>query len=86
VEHLKSASLYHKHETRLERPARGKYSSLIKTFVNYRRKKFYNIGYRGLYHKIFYSSVRYCFLSQKEVTDKYKDTTLLRYRISYGHS
>jgi hypothetical protein len=28
----------------LERSARDKHSSLLRKFVNYRRKKFYNIG------------------------------------------
>jgi hypothetical protein len=28
----------------LERPAWGKHSSLLQTFVNYGRKRFYNIG------------------------------------------
>ncbi len=31
-------------QTRLERVARDKHSSLLRTFVNYGRKKFYNIG------------------------------------------
>ncbi len=32
------------HETKLERLSRDKHSSLLRTFVNYGRKKFYNIG------------------------------------------
>jgi len=37
-----------KHCTRLERLARDKRSCLLRTFVNYGRKKFYNIGPRLL--------------------------------------
>jgi hypothetical protein len=36
----------HKHCTRLERLARDKHSSLLRKFVNYNCKKFYNIGPR----------------------------------------
>ncbi len=35
-----------KHQTRLEWPARDKHSSLLRKFVNYGRKKFFNIGPR----------------------------------------
>ncbi len=45
--------LTHKHYTRLERLNRNKHSSLLRTFVNYGRKKFYNIGCRGLHYKKF---------------------------------
>jgi hypothetical protein len=48
---LKGAPLYvrlldlaHKHKTRLAKLARDKHSSLLRTFVNYGRKKFYEIG------------------------------------------
>jgi hypothetical protein len=34
------------HYIRLERPARGKHSSLLQAFVNYGRKEIYNIGPR----------------------------------------
>ncbi len=37
-------SITHKRYTRLESLARGKHSNLLRTFVNYGRKKFYNIG------------------------------------------
>ncbi len=37
-------SFTHKRQTRLERAAKDKLSSLLRKFVNYRRKKFYNIG------------------------------------------
>jgi hypothetical protein len=37
-------SLSHKYSTRLESLARDKHSSLLRTFVNYGRKKFYIIG------------------------------------------
>jgi hypothetical protein len=36
---------------RLERPGRDKYSSLLRTLVNYGRKKFYQIGSSGLSFK-----------------------------------
>ncbi len=36
----------HKHLTKLEKIARGKPSSLLRTFENYGRKKFYNIDSR----------------------------------------
>jgi hypothetical protein len=36
--------LYLKRYTRLKRTARDKYSSLVRKAVNYRPKKFYNIG------------------------------------------
>jgi hypothetical protein len=51
VEQLKCASLGKapgltcKHWTRLDRSAREKHSSLLRKFVNYGRKRFYN-GYR----------------------------------------
>jgi hypothetical protein len=35
-----------RHETRLERLAMDKHSSLLRTFVNYGHKKLYNIGPR----------------------------------------
>ncbi len=38
--------LNHKHQTRLERLARDKHSSLLGSFVNYGRKKLYNIDTR----------------------------------------
>ncbi len=46
MEHLKGALLgkASKHLTRLERLAKDKHSSLLQAFVNYDRKKFYNIG------------------------------------------
>jgi hypothetical protein len=37
------SGLTHEHWTRLERPVKDKHSSLFQTFVNYVRKKFYNI-------------------------------------------
>ncbi len=45
MEHLKGASLgkASKHLTRLERLAKDKRSSLLQAFVNYVRKKIYNI-------------------------------------------
>jgi hypothetical protein len=35
--------LTHKHLTKLETPAKNRYSSLLETFVNYSCKKFLNI-------------------------------------------
>ena len=35
-----------KHETKVERLVRDKHSSLLRTFVNYGHKKFYNFGSR----------------------------------------
>ncbi len=52
VEQLKCTSLVlgpglsYKHWTRLERLVRDKHSSLLRKFVNYDRKEFYNIGPR----------------------------------------
>jgi hypothetical protein len=42
--------LAHKQKTKLERLARYKHSSLLRKFVTYGRKKFYNIGPRGGVH------------------------------------
>ncbi len=39
-----SSGLTNNHYTRLKRQARDKHYSLLRTFVNYGRKKFYNIG------------------------------------------
>jgi hypothetical protein len=39
-----SPDLTHKHYTRLKRPARDIYSSLLRTSLNHNCKKFYNIG------------------------------------------
>jgi hypothetical protein len=46
VEHLVGSGLTRKHWTRLERLARDKRSSLLRKFVTYGRKNFYNIGPR----------------------------------------
>ena len=40
----KALGLIHKHLTRLEKLARDKRSSLLRTFVNYGHKKLYNVG------------------------------------------
>ncbi len=47
--------LTHKHQTKLERSARDKHSSLLRTFVKYNHKKFYNIGPRCQCYKTFFS-------------------------------
>jgi hypothetical protein len=54
MEHLEDAPLKgrlpahtRKRYTRLERLARDKHSSLLRTLINYGRKKFYNIGPRA---------------------------------------
>jgi hypothetical protein len=44
--------LLHYPQTRLERLARDKHTSLLRTFVNYVRKKFYNIGARRKKHGV----------------------------------
>jgi hypothetical protein len=44
--------LLHYPQTRLERLARDKHTSLLRTFVNYGRKKFYNIGARRKKHGV----------------------------------
>jgi hypothetical protein len=61
VEHLSrtlcheySTRLTHKHKTRLERLARDKHSSLLRRFINYDRKQFYNIGRMHLLKKFCY--------------------------------
>jgi len=43
VEHQQSAGVIYKHSTKLKELARDKHSSLLRTFVNYVHKKFYNI-------------------------------------------
>jgi len=43
-----SKGLTNKHETKLERPAVEKHSSLLQTFINYGLEKFYNIRLRML--------------------------------------
>jgi hypothetical protein len=40
--------LTRKHSTRLERLAKEKDSNLLQRFINYGRKKFYNIGFRSV--------------------------------------
>ncbi len=47
--------LTHKHWTILEKPARDKHSSLLRAFVNYGLKKFYNTGPKVQSFKTFYS-------------------------------
>ncbi len=46
--------LTHKHQTRLERLAKDKHSTLFKKFVTYGRKKIHNIVTCGLCYKTFY--------------------------------
>ncbi len=46
-------SLTHRHYIRLGRPARGKYSILLQTFVYYSRKMVYYIRASSLYYKAF---------------------------------
>jgi hypothetical protein len=47
------SGLTNNHYTRLERLVRDKHSSLLRKFVNYGQKKFYNIGPRVQSHKTF---------------------------------
>ncbi len=56
--------LAHKYETKLERLARDKKSSLLRKFVIYNCKKFYNIAHRCQCHQTL------SFLSDKEATFK----------------
>ncbi len=42
----KCCSFIHKQLTRLERPSKDKHSSLLRIFINYKRKRFHNIGPR----------------------------------------
>ncbi len=39
-----ASDLMYKHSTGPEKPAKNKHSSLLQTFVNYKCKKFFNIG------------------------------------------
>ncbi len=48
------SGLAHKSQTRLERAARDKNSSLLRTFINYSCKKFYDYGPRGQFNKTFF--------------------------------
>ncbi len=43
---MKVPGLTHKHQTRLENVASDKLSSLLRKFINYGPKKFYNTGPR----------------------------------------
>ncbi len=60
MEHLKRCftwlglGLAYKQQTRLERFARNKHSSLLRKSVNYGQKKFYNIGPWAQCYKTFY--------------------------------
>ncbi len=55
MEHLNSAR---KPTARLERPARDKHSSILQTFINYGRKKFYNAGSGACTIKLFYGRIK----------------------------
>jgi hypothetical protein len=46
--------LTRKHLTRLERPARDKHASLLRKLINYRHKKFFDIGCWSLYSTAFF--------------------------------
>jgi hypothetical protein len=46
--YLDAASIDRKHQTWLEKPWGDKQSSFLQNFVNYVRKKFYNIGTRAI--------------------------------------
>jgi hypothetical protein len=52
--HSAGCGLTLKHETRLERPTRDKYYSLLVTIVNYGLKKIYNILPWGQCYKTFF--------------------------------
>ena len=52
--------LTHKHQTKLERFARDKHSSLLYTLINYWRKMFYNIGPWNRIHNTHYFLCNLC--------------------------
>jgi len=51
------SDLARKHHTRLERPARDKHFTLLCSFVNYDRKKFYDISPWLLFRNVNYKEV-----------------------------
>ncbi len=50
----KAPGLTHKYKIKQERPVSDKHSILLRKFVIYGRKKFYNIGTRAHCYKTFY--------------------------------
>ncbi len=54
------SSITSKYQTSLERLARDKHSSVLRKFVNYGQKKFYNIGPRSQFYKNSLLSHRRC--------------------------
>jgi|APCry1669189369_1035219.scaffolds.fasta_scaffold381320_1 hypothetical protein len=58
----------HNHWTRLERLAREKHSGLLFTFVNYGRKKFYNIVPRSPTEDLTVSPKEFLALDMTKVT------------------
>jgi hypothetical protein len=57
-----AASLAHKHYPRLEMLARVIHSSLLRKFVNYGRKKFYNFGTWAQCYKTFFARNLWIFI------------------------
>jgi hypothetical protein len=62
-----SSGLIPKHQTRLERHARNKRSSLLLKGINYARNKFYNIGLRPRSNKNFTVVIYDCSKINKSV-------------------
>jgi hypothetical protein len=56
----KALGLFHKHSTRLERLARDKHTSLLRTFANYGRKSFVTLGPGQDVIKLFTSVINEC--------------------------
>ncbi len=73
MEHLKGASLRssftREHQTRLEKLARDKHSSLLQKFITYGRKKFYNIGNWSFHQLAIFSAEIKIVTEVSEVTE-----------------
>ncbi len=88
---LVGSVLNHNNQTRLERPARDQHSSLLRTFVNYGRKKVYNTEPWGQCYKTFFvRDLQISVLSQSVIQSRLKKFTndkrssFLRKSIIYG--
>ncbi len=67
------SGLTHRHQTRLERLARNKHTSLLRKSVNYGRKKFYSTGPWRQSHKNIYVilTLQYC-TNKNTIYNKFK--------------
>ncbi len=88
---LVGSVLNHNNQTRLERPARDQHSSLLRTFVNYGHKKFYNTEPWGQCYKTFLvRDLRISVLSQSVIQSRLerlgidKRSSLLQKSVIYG--